>query len=315
MIFLTVFIHKLYDLGMKDNELAWFIKLAETQHVTWTADEMDLTQPTLSRAIARLEAEVGVPLFSRIGRRLVLNEFGKLFYESAKLAMTELELGKKRVAELASMSQHQIRIGTLHGIVPVLIHAIVDPFHSRSPSTTFYFRLGSPTEIINELELGHLDFILTTTMPDKKHLNWTEISKQVFYLAVGPEHKLASKHCAYLAEVAKDDFIAMRSGTAIRNLTIAMCRQAGFVPNIVLESSEIAPIRSLVAHGIGISIIPKSYTAREPENVAYLDISDKGVQNYRDMVVVWDPNGSRIPMLKPFLEFVYESTSEIKVPT
>lgn len=299
---------------MKDHELAWFIKLAETQHVTWTADEMDLTQPTLSRAISRLEAEVGVPLFSRIGRRLVLNEFGKIFYESARLAVTELELGKKRVAELASLSEHHVRIGTLHGIVPVLIHAIVDPFHSRSPSTTFYFRLGTPTEIISELELGHLDFILTTTMPDKKDLRWTAISKQIFYLAVGPKHELAAKNSAYLAEVAKDDFIAMRSGTAIRNLTMGLCRQAGFVPNVVLESSEIAPIRSLVAHGIGISIIPKSYTAREPENVTYLDISDLGVQNYRDMVVIWDPNGSRIPMLKPFLDFVYETTATINVP-
>ncbi|NNN18290.1 MAG: LysR family transcriptional regulator [Acidimicrobiaceae bacterium] len=292
---------------MKDRELTWFLKLAETQHETWVADEMDITQPTLSRAISRLEREIGVSLFSRVGRRLELNEYGEIFYEYARSAVTELEIGKKRVAELASLAQHHIRIGTLHGLVPILIEALVNPFHNRSPATTFYFRLGSPRDILGELELGHLDFILTTTKPGKKEISWVTVAKQVFYLAVGPGHALANKTQAHLSEVAHDDFIVMRSGSAIRNLTISLCHQAGFNPNVVLESSEIAPIRSLVAHGIGVSIIPKAFTAREPENVTYLDIRDKGVRNYRDIGVAWKSNGSRIPTLNGFLEFVFES--------
>ena len=111
---------------MKYHELSWFIKLAETQHETWIADEMDITQPTLSRAISRLEREVGVPLFSRVGRRLELNEYGKVFYEYARSAVTELEIGQIRVAELASKAQHHIRIGTLHGLVPILIQSLVN---------------------------------------------------------------------------------------------------------------------------------------------------------------------------------------------
>lgn len=292
---------------MKDHELIWFIKLAETQHETWVADEMDITQPTLSRAISRLEREIGVSLFSRVGRRLELNEYGQTFYEYARSAVTELEIGKKRVAELASLAQHHLRIGALHGLVPILIEALVNPFHTRSPATTFYFRLGSPQDILGELELGHLDFILTTTKPDKKEVSWMTVAKQVFYLAVGPEHALANKTQAHLYEVAQDDFIVMRSGTAIRNLTISLCHQAGFSPNVVLESSEIAPIRSLVAHGIGVSIIPKAFTAREPEDVTYLDIRDEEVRNYRDIDVVWKSNGSRTPTLNRFLEFVFES--------
>ena len=292
---------------MKDHELAWFIKLAETQHETWIADEMDITQPTLSRAITRLEREVGVPLFSRVGRRLELNDYGKIFYDYARSAVTELEIGKMRVAELASQAQHHIRIGTLHGLVPILIKALVDPFHTRSPNTTFYFRLGSPRDILGELERGHLDFILTTTKAENKEVNWVTVDKQVFYLAVGPNHPLADKTEAHLSEVATDDFIVMRSGTAIRNLTMSLCHQAGFTPNLVLESSEISPIRSLVSHGIGVSIIPKAYTAREPENVTYLDIRDEGIPHDRDIDVVWKANGSPLPTLDRFLEFVFET--------
>ncbi len=293
--------------SVKDHELAWFLKLAETQHVTWVADEMDITQPTLSRAIARLEQEVGVPLFSRVGRRLQLNEYGRTFYEYARSAVTELEIGKNRVAELASLAQHQMRIGTLHGLVPIMIQALVEPFHALSPATTFYFRLGSPQDIIAEIEQGHLDFILTTTKPDNRDLGWVTIDQQVFYLAVGPNHPLAKRTQADLSEVATDDFIVMRSGTAIRNITMSLCHKAGFSPNVVLESSEIAPIRSLVAHGIGISIIPKAYTTREPENVTYLDISDEGAHNHRDIGVTWKLDGLRTPMLERFLEFVFKT--------
>lgn len=292
---------------VKDHELAWFLKLAETQHVTWVADEMDITQPTLSRAIARLEQEIGVSLFSRVGRRLQLNEYGRTFYEYARSAVTELEIGKNRVAELASLAQHQMRIGTLHGLVPIMIQALVEPFHALSPATTFYFRLGSPQEIISELEQGHLDFILTTTKPDNREPGWVTIDQQVFYLAVGPNHPLADRTQADLSEVASDDFIVMRSGTAIRNITMSLCHQAGFSPNVVLESSEIAPIRSLVAHGIGVSIIPKAYTTREPENVTYLDISDEGVNNHRDIGIAWKLDGLRAPMLDNFLAFVFKT--------
>ncbi len=297
----------MYDLSMKDHELAWFIKLAETQHETWIADEMDITQPTLSRAITRLEREVGVPLFSRVGRRLELNEYGKIFYDYARSAVTELEIGKIRVAELASQAQHHIRIGTLHGLVPILIQSLVNPFHTRFPDTTFDFRLGSPREIISELERGHLDFILTTTKADNKAVNWVTIDQQVFFLAVGPDHPLAHKSQAHLSEVSSDNFIVMRSGTAIRNLTMTLCHQAGFTPNVILESSEIAPIRSLVSHGIGVSIIPKAYTAREPENVTYLEILDEEVPHTRDIDVIWKSSGSHLPTLDRLLEFVFET--------
>lgn len=292
---------------MKDNELAWFIKLAETQHVTYTADEMDITQPTLSRAISRMERELGVPLFSRVGRGVELNEYGKLFYEHARLAVTELEIGKQRVAELASLTTQHIRIGTLHGLVPILIQALVDPFHSRSPSTTFYFRLGSPRDILGELDLGHLDFILTTTKPDREKMNLVRVAKQVFFLAVGPHHPLANKTKAYLSQVATDDFLVMRAGSAMRNLTTGLCHQAGFTPNIVLESNEIAAIRSLVAHDIGVAIIPRAYTTREPENVTYLEIRDEGIRDYRDIDLVWKSSSSRIPMLNTFLDFALET--------
>jgi len=292
---------------VKAHELAWFLKLAETEHVTWVADEMAITQPTLSRAIARLEREVGVPLFSRVGRRLQLNEFGKTFYEYARSAVTELEIGKNRVAELASLAQYQMRIGTLHGLVPIMIQALVEPFHALSPATTFNFRLGSPQEIISELEHGHLDFILTTTKPDSRESGWVTIDQQVFYLAVGPDHPLADRTQADLSKVESDDFIVMRSGTEIRNITMSLCHQAGFSPNVVLESSEIAPIRSLVAHGIGVSIIPKAYTTREPENVTYLDISGEDIHNHRDIGIAWQLNGLRSPMLDNFLAFVFRT--------
>lgn len=292
---------------MKDYELAWFIKLAETQHVTWVADEMDITQPTLSRAIARLEKEIGAPLFSREGRRLQLNECGRTFYEYALSAITELEVGKNRVTEVARQAQHQVRIGTLHGLVPIMIQMVVEPFHSLSPDTIFYFRLGSPLEIINELEHGYLDFILTTTKPDSREQGWITIDQEVFYLAVGPNHRLANRNQANLSEVASDDFIVMRSGTAIRNLIMSLCRQAGFSPKVVLESSEIAPIRTLVAHGIGISIIPMAYTKREPENVKYLDISDESGYNRRDVGVAWKLDGSRSATLDHFREFLFDT--------
>ena len=82
------------------DELSWFVVLAETEHVTDAAAELGISQPTLSRALARLEDEVGVPLFDRVNRRLQLNAYGEILLEHARRTITEMRSATERIAAM-----------------------------------------------------------------------------------------------------------------------------------------------------------------------------------------------------------------------
>src|SRR5690242_1149769 len=86
--------------GMHLDELQWFVVLAETEHVTDAAAELGISQPTLSRALARLEEQVGVPLFDRVNRRLRLNAYGHILLEHARRSISEIRTATDRIAEL-----------------------------------------------------------------------------------------------------------------------------------------------------------------------------------------------------------------------
>ena len=94
-------------------ELQWFVVLAETEHVTEAAAELGVSQPTLSRALTRIERNAGVPLFDRVGRRLVLNAYGRIMLEHARRSIAEVQAAIDRIAAVPVSSRSTRRVVTM----------------------------------------------------------------------------------------------------------------------------------------------------------------------------------------------------------
>ena len=110
---------------MRDGDYEWFITLAELQHVTAAAEQLRIAQPTLTRMLARLEQRLGVELFDRRGRRLSLNDYGRIFYRHARRAQLELDSARRAIEDLTDPAVSEVRLGFLHSfgntVVPRLI--------------------------------------------------------------------------------------------------------------------------------------------------------------------------------------------------
>ncbi len=96
------------------DELHWFVTLAETEHVTDAAAELGISQPTLSRALARLEARIGAPLFDRVNRRLRLNTYGTILLDHARRSIAEITSATERIAALRDPDTGTVRLAFLH---------------------------------------------------------------------------------------------------------------------------------------------------------------------------------------------------------
>jgi DNA-binding transcriptional ArsR family regulator len=119
------------------DELRWFLDLADTEHVTDAAAALGISQPTLSRALARLEDQVGAELFDRVNRRLVLNAYGRIMADHARRATAELDAAVERIAALRDPDTGTVRLAFLHSVSSWYVPELLRRFRAGAPHMRF----------------------------------------------------------------------------------------------------------------------------------------------------------------------------------
>jgi DNA-binding transcriptional LysR family regulator len=251
-------------------QLRYFQAVARHQHVSRAAAELRVAQPSLSRALARLEADLGVPLFDRRGRRLVLNRFGTAFLSRVDTALDELGQGRRELDDLAGLE---------HGNVAVAaesLHLLTDPlaaFLAGHPGISFQLR-QSPTPAMAELlQAGQVDFCLASQPVDDELVEVAALASDEVLLAVPAAHRLADRERVGLSDLADEVFVTTRPGYWQRALVDQIFAQAGSQAVIGCESDEPTSVLPLVAAGLGVGLLPSVSRHRDPHHaVAWLAI-------------------------------------------
>jgi DNA-binding transcriptional LysR family regulator len=234
-------------------QLQYFQTVARLEHMTKAAEELRIAQPSLSKTIARLEEDLGVPLFDRNGRKIKLNAYGKVFLERVERAFHELSEGKREIKDLAGLSQESI---TLAVSIPRILPDLLGSFLSRYPHVRFQQFLESTSLMKRQLEDLEIDFCISSVPLEGAELVWEPLMTEEIFLMVPPGHRLAKRNRVYLHEVKNESFISMNTGFGFRDLTDGFCRAAGFVPHISFEGDEPGVIGDLVRQGLGIAFVP-----------------------------------------------------------
>ncbi|MEH7120516.1 LysR family transcriptional regulator [Neobacillus vireti] len=235
-------------------QLKYFQTVARLEHMTKAAEELQIAQPSLSKTIARLEEDLGVPLFDRKNRQLQLNQYGRLFLERVNRVFLELNEGKRELEELLERGQTQI---TLAVSIPRVLPQLVSSFLKTFPDIKFQQVLESTSSMKSLLEKAEIDFCISSVEIVGTDIVWEPLMTEQIYLVVPPNHPLARRGKIYLHEVKEESFISMNTGFGFRNVTDEFCREAGFVPNIAFEGDEPVVIGDLVRQGLGVAFVPE----------------------------------------------------------
>lgn len=142
---------------MELRELQWFTTLAETEHMTEASLRLNVSQPTLSRALARLERKLGVNLFDRHQNRLRLNKYGEIFQAHALRAMHEIDRGEERIATLVDPERGLVSLGFLHSFGGWLIPDLLNRYRKHAPHTSFELRGGASDAVVDDVRQGSVD--------------------------------------------------------------------------------------------------------------------------------------------------------------
>ncbi|MFE7120972.1 LysR family transcriptional regulator, partial [Streptomyces sp. NPDC057654] len=181
---------------MSMDELRWFLAVAETEHVTEAAALAGVSQPTLSRAIGRLERRLGAPLFDRDRNRLRLNDYGRVYRRHARRALEELETAEDRIAALRAPAEDAVRLAFVHSLGGWLVPELLAGYQGDWPEARLTLHQESAENVRDLLLEGAAELALTGPRPAGGQWEWLPLYEEELKLVVPAGHRLADRASA-----------------------------------------------------------------------------------------------------------------------
>lgn len=257
---------------MELNQLEYFLTVAKLQHVTRAAEALSITQPALSHSIARLEEELGVPLFERSGRNVRLNRYGRLFARRVESILQEIRRGKQELAELIHPETGLVSIAYLNILGVRMIPHLIRQFNQRYPNVRFELQAGTHSFILQQLEEGLCDFCIASPQKMRKEGTvWQPLTSHELYAVVPHHHRLAAKGEIDLQDLADDSFIGLSESCGLRMTIDDIFLDAGFQPRVSYEVEDLHTVAGFVSAGLGVALLPK-VKELEMDGVAWLKV-------------------------------------------
>ncbi|WP_246144754.1 LysR family transcriptional regulator [Actinacidiphila oryziradicis] len=287
--------------------LAQFAAVARHEHVTRAAQQLGVPQSTISRAMVRLEADLGVTLFARRGRTVALTPAGRTFLRSAERALAEVERSAETVRADADPESGRVAFGFLHTLGTETVPALLRAFRADHPRVQFQLVQTYGEAMLERLRAGELDLCLTSPVPDAADLVARRMDVQRLHLVVPADHRLAARKRVRLADAAGDLFVTLEPGFGLRRITDALCAEAGFTPKIAFEGEEAETLRGLVAAGLGVALLPPPAVPRP--GVAELTVT--GQRAVREIGVAWLDGHPDTPPVAAFKRFLLDRRDQL----
>lgn len=264
---------------MELTQLKYFQKAAQLKSLTKAAQELYISQPTLSQSLARLETSIGCPLFTRrVGKPLELNDAGILFLERVNRVFEELEDGVNAVRQFNDKASTQISIASsIHD----LCNELVLGFFDRTPNIHISQRLVQINSLTELLLDNEIDFAISPCPLSDPQLDCRPLYTEELLALVGPGHRLYGRRQVGRAELLGERFI-LNYSEADRNYLEDMLfenEQAEF--DVMLESNEPSTIRRLVDSGAGVAFVPARIIMRRFEENPDVLNGAMRIQDYR----------------------------------
>jgi len=252
-----------------------FVAVVEEGHITRAAERLGMQQPPLTRLLQGLEAELGVLLLHRTSRGVHPTEAGRALLEQARVVLAHAQRVEEMVRKAARGEQGRLAVGfTSSAALHPFVSAVLRHFREMLPGVSISLEEAGTGELVDALLHERLDAAFVRSPVSKvPGLTIDAILDEPMIAALPAGHSLASDlgMPLSLADLANEAFILYRrpAGPGLYDAILAACRGAGFSPTITQEAPRLTATLSLVAVGLGVSIVPASMQRLGGEGVAY----------------------------------------------
>ena len=238
--------------------LRYFVTLAHVKHYTKAAEQLCITQPSLSHAISNLEKELQVPLFERHGRNVTMTKYGEMFLKYVQDSLHILNLGVERIQEAARIPGGSISIGYIHTqgrrFIPELVRGFLD--EQEGKKIDFHFQNAATGNLIRGLKEEKFDMIFCSRAEGEKEISFVPVAEEKLVAVVPEDHALAGKNTVTIEELGQYPQVTFTPTSGLYFVVRELFEKEGIVPETAFEVEEDGALAGMVAEGFGVGIVP-----------------------------------------------------------
>jgi LysR family hydrogen peroxide-inducible transcriptional activator len=284
-------------------QLRNFLAIAEHRNFTRAAEGCGVSQPALSQQVARLEEELGCPVFERQGRQLKLTEAGELLRRRAEQILALVDDTARQIRDDGETGR--VVVAAIPTIAPYLLPRVVRLFRERFPRARVEIDEAVTESLLKRCLGGDADVGLLALPVEVPHLEVERLFDEELLLALPPGHRLASRESVRIEEIREEPFILLDEAHCLSGHIRSFCGRRKFQPVATGRTSQLATVQELVALGHGISLVP--------EMARRVDASDQRVYRpiagkppMRTIAACWNPYRYQSRLAQAFLELLRE---------
>jgi LysR family hydrogen peroxide-inducible transcriptional activator len=246
--------------GSMRNELNFhlleqFVALARTKNFTRAAEELSLSQSALSRAIQKLEEQLGQPLFERKPREVVLTDHGELLLERSQYI---LKLMEDTFAELSEAGRRgRIRLGAIPTIAPYFLPGLLSRFAKAHPDIAVIVQEDTTENLIKRCSHGEIDLAILALPVIAKYLEVEPLFDEELLLVLPVGHPLAASKAVAIDAVDGYPFVMLSEAHCLSDNIATFCRRKSVQPVTIERTSQLTTVQELVTLNHGVSIVPE----------------------------------------------------------
>ena len=297
---------------MEIHQLQYVVEVAKQRNFTRAADEICVTQSTLSHQIAKLEDELDIKLFDRNSRIVFPTEAGEEFINHAKAVLATLEVAKQSVLAYRKLLKGTLRIGVIASLGTIDYANMLAQFHKEHQGLNFEIVQDGTYSLLEKIRARELDvaFAAVASQEADEDVAFYHLAYDDYVLAVPPGHAFAGREYINLSEAAEERFIFQPSSDRMHYTCMEACAEAGFKPQIVCQSNHSPTCLALISAGMGIGFFPREKISGQKLAIAVVKLKQPVQKN---IVLAVGKHFSLSPAVVAFNRFVIDWVQALRL--
>ncbi|HGO5816946.1 TPA: DNA-binding transcriptional regulator OxyR [Mannheimia haemolytica] len=271
---------------MNIRDLEYLIALAEHKHFRRAAESCNVSQPTLSGQIRKLEGELGTILLERTSRKVLFTQAGLTLVEQAKVVLREVKILKEMASNQGKEMSGPLHVGVIPTLGPYISPIIVPALKAEFADLELYIYELQTNQLLDQLESGQLDCGIISFVKESESFIEVPIFNEEMYLVVPEQHEWAALKKFDMNLLKNRELLFLDSGHCLRTNTLDYCLSIGAKENPHFKATNLETLRNMVAANVGLALIPK-LAAKPIKGVHYIPLENP--KPFRAVGMVYRP--------------------------
>lgn len=287
---------------MNLRDLSYLVAVADLRSFVQAADQCCISQPTLSTQIKKMEQTLGVTIFERNNKKVMLTEIGEQIIDSAKQILNEVE----HIKEMAAMAQDPLagnfRLGAFPTLSTYIFPDLVPKIKRQLPKIRLILSEEKTDRLIQQLKQGDIDaaFLALPVFDDALESELLFVDE--FKLAVSVDDTLATRTSVDAADLHDKQILLLDEGHCLRGQALQVCQFNGLEEQQDVRATGLEMLRQMVKAGTGVTFIPEIAVHEAEADIRYLNFKEPAPS--RQIGLVWRKTSARKQLIRQFIELV-----------